>query len=157
VRRSNSNFNAVILKRLFMSKVNKAPLSLSRLVEFMTGKVRSFWDPSLFIYILSLSLVLIWNPIYFIFILWSYEFWRCPVMLVCENKCTNLILYLTIQWWLEYSNVVVCLFIRMTRLLCWLELSLMIWEFMRFLPWRLLPWGLLRGLGLELRKLVESA
>ncbi|XP_009124870.1 60S ribosomal protein L18-2 [Brassica rapa] len=38
VRRTQSKFNAVILKRLFMSKVNKAPLSLSRLVEFMTGK-----------------------------------------------------------------------------------------------------------------------
>ncbi|CAN8265303.1 unnamed protein product [Cochlearia groenlandica] len=38
VRRSGSKFNAVILKRLFMSKVNKAPLSLSRLVTFMKGK-----------------------------------------------------------------------------------------------------------------------
>ncbi|KAL0708580.1 hypothetical protein Bca4012_075006 [Brassica carinata] len=38
VRRTQSKFNAVILKRLFMRKVNKAPLSLSRLVEFMTGK-----------------------------------------------------------------------------------------------------------------------
>ncbi|RZC80730.1 hypothetical protein C5167_043320 [Papaver somniferum] len=38
VRRTGSNFNAVILKRLFMSKVNKAPLSLSRLIKFMEGK-----------------------------------------------------------------------------------------------------------------------
>ncbi|XP_010429374.1 PREDICTED: 60S ribosomal protein L18-3-like [Camelina sativa] len=38
VRRTQSKFNAVILKRLFMSKVNKAPISLSRLVEFMSGK-----------------------------------------------------------------------------------------------------------------------
>ncbi|XP_010550997.1 PREDICTED: 60S ribosomal protein L18-3-like isoform X1 [Tarenaya hassleriana] len=38
VRRTGSSFNAVILKRLFMSKVNKAPLSLSRLVNFMQGK-----------------------------------------------------------------------------------------------------------------------
>ncbi|CAH8390174.1 unnamed protein product [Eruca vesicaria subsp. sativa] len=38
VRRTGSKFDAVILKRLFMSKVNKAPLSLSRLVEFMNGK-----------------------------------------------------------------------------------------------------------------------
>ncbi|CAI9785601.1 unnamed protein product [Fraxinus pennsylvanica] len=38
VRRTGSKFNAVILKRLFMSKVNKAPLSLSRLVTFMKGK-----------------------------------------------------------------------------------------------------------------------
>ncbi|KAJ4950043.1 hypothetical protein NE237_026875 [Protea cynaroides] len=38
VRRTESKFNAVILKRLFMSKVNKPPLSLSRLIEFMKGK-----------------------------------------------------------------------------------------------------------------------
>ncbi|KAG9459755.1 hypothetical protein H6P81_004263 [Aristolochia fimbriata] len=38
VRRTESKFNAVILKRLFMSKVNKPPLSLSRLVRFMQGK-----------------------------------------------------------------------------------------------------------------------
>ncbi|KAF2307276.1 hypothetical protein GH714_026054 [Hevea brasiliensis] len=39
VRRTGSKFNAVILKRLFMSKVNKPPLSLSRLITFMKGKV----------------------------------------------------------------------------------------------------------------------
>nr|KJB82634.1 hypothetical protein B456_013G206100 [Gossypium raimondii] len=39
VRRTGSKFNAVILKRLFMSKVNKPPLSLSRLIEFMKGKI----------------------------------------------------------------------------------------------------------------------
>lgn len=39
VRRTGSKFNAVILKRLFMSKVNKPPLSLSRLSRFMEGKV----------------------------------------------------------------------------------------------------------------------
>ncbi|KAL4558874.1 hypothetical protein LXL04_037078 [Taraxacum kok-saghyz] len=38
VRRTGSNFNAVILKRLFMSKVNKPPISLSRLVRYMAGK-----------------------------------------------------------------------------------------------------------------------
>ncbi|MBA0679352.1 hypothetical protein Goari_011126, partial [Gossypium aridum] len=38
VRRTGSKFNAVILKRLFMSKVNKPPLSLSRLVQYMKGK-----------------------------------------------------------------------------------------------------------------------
>ncbi|KAF2309922.1 hypothetical protein GH714_005649 [Hevea brasiliensis] len=38
VRRTGSKFNAVILKRLFMSKVNKPPLSLSRLITFMKGK-----------------------------------------------------------------------------------------------------------------------
>nr|XP_027188029.1 60S ribosomal protein L18 isoform X1 [Cicer arietinum] len=38
VRRTDSNFNAVILKRLFMSKVNRPPLSLSRLIKYMQGK-----------------------------------------------------------------------------------------------------------------------
>uniref|UniRef100_A0A7N0UTT9 Large ribosomal subunit protein uL15/eL18 domain-containing protein n=1 Tax=Kalanchoe fedtschenkoi TaxID=63787 RepID=A0A7N0UTT9_KALFE len=38
VRRTGSNFNVVILKRLFMSKVNKPPLSLSRLIKYMSGK-----------------------------------------------------------------------------------------------------------------------
>ncbi|KNA20321.1 hypothetical protein SOVF_053110 [Spinacia oleracea] len=38
VRRTGSGFNAVVLKRLFMSKINKAPLSLSRLVKYMEGK-----------------------------------------------------------------------------------------------------------------------
>ncbi|KAI3966659.1 hypothetical protein MKW92_047730 [Papaver armeniacum] len=38
LRRTGSKFNAVILKRLFMSKVNKAPLSLSRLIKFMDNK-----------------------------------------------------------------------------------------------------------------------
>ncbi|CAH9141093.1 unnamed protein product [Cuscuta epithymum] len=38
VRRTGSQFDAVILKRLFMSKINKPPLSLSRLLSFMNGK-----------------------------------------------------------------------------------------------------------------------
>ncbi|XP_057550755.1 60S ribosomal protein L18-3 isoform X1 [Amaranthus tricolor] len=38
VRRTGSSFNAVVLKRLFMSKINKAPLSLSRLITYMKGK-----------------------------------------------------------------------------------------------------------------------
>ncbi|XP_027121063.1 large ribosomal subunit protein eL18y [Coffea arabica] len=38
VRRTGSRFNAVLLKRLFMSKTNKPPLSLSSLVKFMEGK-----------------------------------------------------------------------------------------------------------------------
>ncbi|KAF6134822.1 hypothetical protein GIB67_002223 [Kingdonia uniflora] len=38
VRRTESNFNAVILKRLFMSKTNKPPISLSRLIRFVKGK-----------------------------------------------------------------------------------------------------------------------
>ncbi|ESW15765.1 hypothetical protein PHAVU_007G100200, partial [Phaseolus vulgaris] len=35
---TGSNFNVVILKRLFMSKVNKPPLSLSRLIRHTKGK-----------------------------------------------------------------------------------------------------------------------
>ncbi|XP_010931680.1 large ribosomal subunit protein eL18y [Elaeis guineensis] len=38
VRRTGSKFNAVILKRLFMSKINKPPISLKRLIRFMEGK-----------------------------------------------------------------------------------------------------------------------
>ncbi|XP_043701684.1 60S ribosomal protein L18-3-like [Telopea speciosissima] len=40
VRRTRSKFNAVILKRLFISKVNKEqpPMSLSRLICYMEGK-----------------------------------------------------------------------------------------------------------------------
>ncbi|ONK71932.1 uncharacterized protein A4U43_C04F13890 [Asparagus officinalis] len=38
VRRTGSSSNAVILKRLFMSKTNKPPISLKRLVTFMKGK-----------------------------------------------------------------------------------------------------------------------
>ncbi|XP_020113536.1 60S ribosomal protein L18-2 [Ananas comosus] len=38
VRRTGSKFNAVILKRLFMSKINRPPISLRRLVSFMSGK-----------------------------------------------------------------------------------------------------------------------
>jgi large subunit ribosomal protein L18e len=39
VRRTDSNFNEVVLKRLFMSKTNRPPLSLSKLARFMSGKV----------------------------------------------------------------------------------------------------------------------
>ncbi|GFP85646.1 60S ribosomal protein l18-2, partial [Phtheirospermum japonicum] len=38
VRRTGSRFNAVVLKRLIMSRVNKAPLSLSKLSALMKGK-----------------------------------------------------------------------------------------------------------------------
>ncbi|GLI58944.1 hypothetical protein VaNZ11_000732, partial [Volvox africanus] len=38
VRRTNSKFNKVILKRLFMSRTNRPPLSLSKLATFMKGK-----------------------------------------------------------------------------------------------------------------------
>lgn len=37
-RRTESNFNAVVLRRLFMSKTNRPPLSLSKLAKFMAGK-----------------------------------------------------------------------------------------------------------------------
>ncbi|MFX4369962.1 hypothetical protein ABTA37_19730, partial [Acinetobacter baumannii] len=39
VRRTDSKFNKVILKRLFMSKTKRPPLSLSKLAKFMEGKV----------------------------------------------------------------------------------------------------------------------
>ncbi|XP_064934725.1 large ribosomal subunit protein eL18x-like [Musa acuminata AAA Group] len=38
VRRTGSKFNAVILKRFFMSKINRPPISLKRLITFMNGK-----------------------------------------------------------------------------------------------------------------------
>ncbi|GFP99676.1 60S ribosomal protein l18-3, partial [Phtheirospermum japonicum] len=38
VRRTGSWFNAVVLKRLIMSRVNKAPLSLFKLSALMKGK-----------------------------------------------------------------------------------------------------------------------
>uniref|UniRef100_A0A348G684 Large ribosomal subunit protein eL18 n=1 Tax=Odontomachus monticola TaxID=613454 RepID=A0A348G684_ODOMO len=34
-RRTNSKFNKIILKRLFMSKINKPPISLARIARFM--------------------------------------------------------------------------------------------------------------------------
>lgn len=50
VRRTESKFNKVILKRLFQSKANRAPMSLSKLSTFMKGKVRrvttSIWESS---------------------------------------------------------------------------------------------------------------
>ena len=39
VRRTDSKFNKVVLKRLFMSRTNRPPLSLSKLTKFMKGKV----------------------------------------------------------------------------------------------------------------------
>ena len=39
VRRTESKFNKVILKRLFMSRTNKPPMSLSRLITYMKEKV----------------------------------------------------------------------------------------------------------------------
>ncbi|XP_037464096.1 60S ribosomal protein L18-3-like [Triticum dicoccoides] len=38
VRRTKSMFNIVILKRLFMSKTSRPPLSMRRLSNFMKGK-----------------------------------------------------------------------------------------------------------------------
>eukprot|EP00741_Cyanophora_paradoxa_P008940 tig00000142_g8653.t1 len=37
-RRTDSKFNKIILKRLFMSRVNRAPISLSRLARLLKGK-----------------------------------------------------------------------------------------------------------------------
>merc|ERR1712010_371578 len=37
-RRTEAKFNQVVLKRLFMSRMNRPPLSLSKLAKFMRGK-----------------------------------------------------------------------------------------------------------------------
>ena len=37
-RRTESNFCKVVLKRLFMSRINRPPLSLSKLARFMAGR-----------------------------------------------------------------------------------------------------------------------
>ena len=37
-RRTNSSFNKVVLRRLFMSKVNRPPISISRLAKHMAGQ-----------------------------------------------------------------------------------------------------------------------
>mmetsp|Transcript_12894 Transcript_12894/g.24531 ORF Transcript_12894/g.24531 Transcript_12894/m.24531 type:complete len:188 (+) Transcript_12894:81-644(+) len=37
-RRTDAKFNSIVLKRLFMSKINRPPLSLSKLVAFMKGQ-----------------------------------------------------------------------------------------------------------------------
>ena len=39
VRRTDSKFNKTVLKRLYMSKTNQPPLSLSRLSKYMQNKV----------------------------------------------------------------------------------------------------------------------
>eukprot|EP00884_Botryococcus_braunii_P013821 jgi/Botrbrau1/2243/Bobra.101_2s0071.1 len=38
VRRTDSKFNKVVLRRLYMSRTNRPPLSLSKLAKFMEGK-----------------------------------------------------------------------------------------------------------------------
>ena len=38
-RRTDSDFNKTVLKRLFMSKINRPPLSLSKLAKFHKGGV----------------------------------------------------------------------------------------------------------------------
>jgi large subunit ribosomal protein L18e len=37
-RRTDAKFNEIVLKRLFMSKTNRPPLSVSRLARYMNGK-----------------------------------------------------------------------------------------------------------------------
>lgn len=46
VRRTDAPFNVVVLKRLFHSKTNRPPLSLSRLDRYMKGKVVSVPEAS---------------------------------------------------------------------------------------------------------------
>ena len=40
-RRTDSGFSKVVLKRLFQSKIHRAPISLSRLARYMKGQVRT--------------------------------------------------------------------------------------------------------------------
>lgn len=42
-RRTNSTFNQVVLKRLFMSRTNRPPLSLSRMVSTWAGEIDLEW------------------------------------------------------------------------------------------------------------------
>lgn len=37
-RRVSTNFNKVVLKRLFMSRINRPPMSLARVIRYMKGK-----------------------------------------------------------------------------------------------------------------------
>ncbi|GAB5363999.1 hypothetical protein AAMO2058_000931800 [Amorphochlora amoebiformis] len=37
-RRTSSKFNKIVLKRLFMSRINRPPMSISRISKFMAGK-----------------------------------------------------------------------------------------------------------------------
>ncbi|CAH2090842.1 unnamed protein product [Euphydryas editha] len=39
-RRTNAKFNTIILRRLFMSRINRAPISLSRLARHMKKPTR---------------------------------------------------------------------------------------------------------------------
>merc|ERR1711874_107380 len=40
-RRTDSKFNQVVLKRLFMSKTNRPPMSLSKLIRYMKNEARA--------------------------------------------------------------------------------------------------------------------
>lgn len=37
-RRTGSDFNKIVLKRLFQSKTNRPPMSIARVVRYMKGK-----------------------------------------------------------------------------------------------------------------------
>lgn len=55
VRRTDSKFNKVVLKRLFMSRINRPPLSLSKLSKFMKGKVGRHTCTPLYLHVLDQS------------------------------------------------------------------------------------------------------
>ena len=40
-RRTDSGFNKVVLKRLYQSRIHRAPISLSRLARYMANEVRT--------------------------------------------------------------------------------------------------------------------
>ena len=45
-RRTDSGFNKVVLKRLFQSRIHRAPISLSRLARYMENQVRAASAPA---------------------------------------------------------------------------------------------------------------
>ena len=48
-RRTEAKFNAVVLKRLFMSRTNRPPVSIAKLAKEMKGKVSTFSNAAIFL------------------------------------------------------------------------------------------------------------
>lgn len=176
VRRTGSNFNAVILKRLFMSKINKPPISLSRLIRYMSGKVFVF--NRFFKTYMLIAFYLIYLQNTFLCCIYRYllRISHHSHRIKCEflhNKLKRkytatlprlyMVIYsLLLSVWLCNSIFIIISngwFYdgRRTKLLWLLVLLPMMFGCMRSLVWRLLLWGLLRLQGQGLRRLVENA
>ena len=92
VRRTEAPFNGVVLKRLFMSRINRPPLSLSRLVRYMKGKVYLFSNYYICINKLSVSSSNLLRLVAFVFQI-SINVLICTITLVWHrNKFSHLIL-----------------------------------------------------------------